>query len=121
MKYLLGFFFFMHGLIHAGYFSIPNDPKYPMTADKSWLVTKMNLPIATVKPIIVGLAVVAFVGFILVALSYLGWLVPNDWFKNLTIVSAIASLAVIILTWNTWFVVGALIDVAILYFILFKK
>ena len=54
------------------------------------------------------------------ALALLGWLVPNDWWRALAIVSAIISLVAIALYWNAFIYlfphkVGAIgVNVAIL-------
>lgn len=42
---LIGLFLIVHGLIHALYFA-PPDPDFPMTAGKSWLVTRAGLSLS---------------------------------------------------------------------------
>jgi hypothetical protein len=64
------------------------------------------------------LAVVSLVGFVLLALSVWGLLVPASWFEPLAIGAVAASLLLIAITWNRQFVFGVAIDLAILYWAL---
>ena len=114
LKVLLGLLLVVHGLIHLVYFAPANDPKFPMTAGKSWLVTSRGLPIEAVRRLVAVLAVTAAVAFCLLALSYFGLLVPTNWFTPLAVVAALASLLLIAVTWNVQFMVGVAIDVAVL-------
>ena len=118
LRVLLGLFLVVHGLIHLVYFAPTDDPKFPMTAGKSWLVTSAGLRIGTVRAIVAVLAVLSAVGFCLLALSYFGLLVPTGWFTPLAVIAAAASLALIVVTWNVQFIVGVAIDLAILYWAL---
>jgi len=117
IKVLVGLFLIAHGLVHALYF-VPPEPDYPMTAGKSWLVTRVGLSLSVVKPVVIALVVVALIGFILLALSHWGLLVPASWFKTLALISAVASLLLIALTWDKWFVFAVLINIGILYWAL---
>lgn len=117
VRVLVGLFLILHGLVHALYF-VPPELDYPMTAGKSWLVTQAGLSLSIMKPVVVALVVVAMIGFALLALSHWGLLVPAGWFKTLAVISAGASLLLIALTWDKWFVFGALIDIGILYWAL---
>ena len=118
LKVLLGLLLVVHGLIHLVYFAPANDPKFPMTAGKSWLVTSRGLRIEVVRRLVAVLAVTATVAFCLLALSYFGLLVPTSWFTPLAVAAASASLLLIAVTWNVQFIVGVAIDVAILYWAL---
>jgi hypothetical protein len=116
-KVLVGLFLIAHGLVHALYFA-PAEPDYPMTAAKSWLVTRVGLGLQVVRPLVAVLAVAALAGFGLLALSHWGLLVPAAWFKALATVSALLSLLLIAVTWDKSFVVGTLINVGVLYWAL---
>ena len=48
VKVLVGLFLVAHGLVHLLYFLPSDDPKYPMTADKSWLVTRLGVSLRVV-------------------------------------------------------------------------
>ena len=115
---IVGVFLIAHGLVHALYFVKSDDPAFPMTAARSWLVTRAGIPLRPVRVMVACLAVGALIGFCLLALSYWGFLVPAEWFTGLALVSATLSLLLIAVTWNVQFVVGVAINVAIIYWAL---
>ena len=115
---LLGLFLVVHGLVHLLYFVSTDDPKYPMTASKSWLVGRVGIDLDTVRLLVAALVIIATVGFILLALSHWGLLVPAGWLKALAVIAVSASLLLIAVTWNYQFVVGIAIDFGILYWAL---
>lgn len=121
MKYLLAFFYFMHGIIHLGFVSPapkqePGAPEYPFTIAKSWL----GLPEAFLKPTGTFLTVLVTIGFILVSMGILGFLVPQGWVKPVAIVSAIASLILVFIFWHNWFVAAPILNLIILYWFIFR-
>jgi hypothetical protein len=118
VKALLGVFLIAHGLVHLLYFVPADDLKYPMTAERSWLVTRLGVPLRVVRPVVAGLALVGAVGFVLLALSYWGLLVPTSWFPMLAVISAGASLLLVFATWNIQFIFSVIINAAILYWAL---
>jgi hypothetical protein len=113
-----GLFLIAHGLVHLVYFAPSDDPDFPMTAGKSWLVTGAGMSLGTIRGVVAVLAIVSLVGFVLLALSFWGLLVPAAWFEPLAIVAVAASLLLIAITWNRQFVFGVAIDVVILYWAL---
>jgi hypothetical protein len=115
---LVGLFLIAHGLVHGLYFVSTDDPKYPMTAAKSWLVTRARVPLPVIRVLVSVLSVIAILGFVLLALSYWNLLVPSEWFTGLALASATTSLLLIAVTWNNQFVIGLAIDVAIIYWAL---
>ena len=114
LKILAGLFLVAHGLVHLMYFVPADDAKYPMTAAKSWLVTRAGASLQVVQVVVAVLATVAAVGFVLLALSFWGLVVPTSWFQTIAVVSVVASMLLIIITWSNTFVVAVLIDAAIL-------
>lgn len=123
MKLLFGLFLIIHGLIHGAYLTADyvKDSAYPFSVDKSWLITKYGINAVLIKPMVFGLVLLSLVGFILAGFSYLGWVVPRDWFSQIVIFSSFASLILMFVTWNNYFIVGALIDVAIIIAVLSSK
>ena len=117
LNVLIAVFLVAHGLVHGLYF-VPPEPDFPMTAGKSWLVTRVGLSLSAIRPLVAVLAVAGMVGFVLLALSHWGLLVPAGWFKALATVSAVASLLLVAITWNKSFVFSVLINVGILYWAL---
>jgi hypothetical protein len=119
MNALLGFFFILHGLVHAGYLTPkPNDPNYPFTFDDGWFASMAGEPARVVGYI---LAAVTVLSFIVAGLAMMG--VPGlDWMlKWAVVVGSVASLALLLLFWHTWLVLGVAIDVVLLYGIFFLK
>jgi hypothetical protein len=122
VKYLLGLFFIVHGLIHLSFVSpqppvTPGAPTWPFSITHSWL----GLPANILKSLGITLAIISAIGFFLVGLSYLGIIVPTEWFRALALVSAVCSFILIATFWNNWFVVGILIDVVIIAWLAFLK
>jgi hypothetical protein len=117
LNVLAGVFLIAHGLVHLLYFA-PAEPDYPMTAGKSWLVTRAGVPLAIVRPLVAVLAVAAMAGFCLLALSHWRLLVPAGWFDVLATGAASVSLLLIAATWHRSFVFGVIINAGILYWAL---
>lgn len=119
MKYLFGLFLLVHGLIHLSFIQPepkvqPGAPAWPFDITTSWV----GLPSEILKPIGILLTIVAAVGFALAALGTIGILIPTEWLKLIVIVSSVVSLLLIGLFWNNWFVVGPLIDIALIIYFL---
>jgi hypothetical protein len=120
MKYVFGIFLILHALIHAGYFApaIPADPNAktqppPFSFDKSWLIHYLGLHGKAVKIIGMTCVLVALIGFILAGLGVMGVPFLADNWQIMAIISAFASLIVIIASWDKWFVGAVLINVLI--------
>lgn len=110
----LGLLLVAHGLVHLLYFVPSEDPKYPMTAEKSWLVTRAGLSLQVVGPLVAALAIASTVGFIALALSYWGLVVPEAGFQGIAVVSVTMSMLLVAITWNNQFVFAVLINAAII-------
>lgn len=119
LKTLAGLFLIAHGLVHLVYFApAEDDPNFPMTAGKSWLVTRAGVSLDVISPVVAVLAVASAVGFVLLALSHFGFLVPHAWFAPIGVVSTALSLLLIAVTFNIQFVVGIAINAAVIYWAL---
>lgn len=128
MKILFGLLLIAHGLVHAGLTPapIPNDPEskpgaFFTASSRSWLLPQLGLNASTVQWIGIVLVALATLGFVLAGLGVLG--VPGltlVW-RPLTIVSSCLSLLLLILFWHPWIIVGALIDVGILFTLVWAK
>lgn len=104
-----------HGLIHLGYVSpSPADPNYPFRLNQSWLISSIGMDAAGVRTLGTGLTILTVIGFVLVGLSTAGFIVPQGWWLSLTVVSAILSLALLIIFWHPWLVIGIVIDLVLL-------
>ena len=65
----------------------------------SWLLTDLMGETAA-RFINVTLFAAALIGFLGAALGLMGWGVPHDWWRTLAVVSAVISLAAVVLYWN---------------------
>lgn len=112
-KFIIGAFLAFHGLIHLGYLTPAptTDPNYPFRLNKSWLITSLSLGEPMVRLLGIVFSIIAVVGFVLAGLAAIGIIVPPQLGLSLTVTSAIASLALLILFWHPWLVLGVAIDV----------
>jgi hypothetical protein len=115
---IVAIFLILHGLVHAILAMVPN-PKEPGSGfatffSQSWLLSGLGLPQSAGRSIAILLAAIATIGFIAAGLALLNILVPFDWWRSLAIASAVVSLLLLVVFWNTYLIVGILIDVTIL-------
>ena len=119
---LVGGFLIAHGLIHASYAS-PAPPSGPVTwpfdLTRSWLLSSLGL-IAIAKPLGTLLWILATIGFVGSGLGFVGVSFLHEWWRALVLVSAIASLALLILFWHPMIVLGIVIDGMLIAVVLSK-
>ena len=120
---IVAIFLILHGLVHAILAMVPN-PNEPEAGfatffSQSWLLSGLGLPESVGRPIAIFLAAVATIGFIAAGLALLNILVPFEWWRTLAIASAVVSLLLLVVFWNTYLIVGILIDIAILATLIF--
>jgi hypothetical protein len=118
VKTIVAIFLILHGLVHVILAMVP-DPNEPGAGfatffSQSWLLNGLGLSPSAGRPIAIILAVIATIGFVTAGLALLGFMVPFDWWRSLAIFSAVVSLLLLVVFWNTYLIVGILIDVAIL-------
>ena len=95
-----------HGLIHLLY--LANDVR-EFSFERSWLI-----PESARRPLALVLIAATVAAFAVLALAV--WGVPGlsaAW-PVLTVVACLLSMALLILFWNTWLMVGFAIDIALL-------
>ena len=121
----MAIFIILHGLTHSILAMVPN-PKAsePVFATffpgfGSWLFT--GLSESASKTIAILLSAIATLGFVAAGLALLGALVPFDWWRALAIASAVVSLLLVAIFWDTYLIVGLLIDLAVLATLLFTQ
>lgn len=96
---------FLHGLAHGGVLvalfaqsrGIDTGTWQPA---QSWLFPSLTASTATIIASIFWL--VSLIGFIVVALSFWGLLIPGDMWRQLAVASAIVSILGIVLFFRTW-------------------
>ena len=119
VRLLLAGLLLAHAAIHAGFVSKrppekPGAPPWPFDLGRSWLLARLGAPAGTVR--VLGLALVAATigGFALAALATLGILPAGAWGATVA-VGSIASLALLLVGFHPWLVVGVAIDVLLLW------
>lgn len=124
MKILFGLFLIAHALIHLSFISPkppqqPGAPEWPFDITKSWLMPSADINF--LKTVGIVLTLVATLGFVASGLAWFGFPVFKDYWSVLIAVSSISSLVLIVLFWKNWFVMGPIIDLALLYLVYFKN
>ena len=110
LKVVIGVLLAAHGLVHLLYFvTNADDPKWPFTLDRSWL-----LPETARRPVAVVLVAVTILGFVLLGLAVAGVPGLGAIWPVLAVVAAVASLLTLLVFWNAQLVAGIAIDVAVL-------
>ena len=110
LRVAVGFFLIAHGLVHLLYLvTKEDDPGWPFTLDKSWLV-----PDAVRRPAGIVLLAATVAAFALLGLAV--WGVPglSGAWPVIAIVSATLSLALLVAFWNSHLFWGIGIDVALI-------
>jgi hypothetical protein len=125
VKTIVAVVFILHGLVHAVLAAVPN-PNIPEAGfatffSQSWLLSRLGLSESAGKPIAIILAAIATLGFIAAGLGLLDILVPFDWWSALAVVSAAVSLLLLVVFWNSYLIVGLIIDVAVLVTVIFTN
>lgn len=123
MRILFGLFLLAHGLIHASYVApsppaTAGGPEWPFDMARSWLVTGLGLDAGAVRLLGSGLMGMVVVGFALAAASWLGLVVPRDWWPWLTIGGAVASALMLAAFFHPMLVIGFAIDATLLWLVL---
>ena len=123
MKYLAALFLAAHGLIHASYLTpappaTAGGPEWPFHMSRSWAVTAIGIDAGIVRAIGAALVVAVVIGFVLAALSWLGWVVPAEWWPALAGASSVASVLVLSLFFHPWILLGFAIDAVILWLVI---
>ena len=118
-RILIGVLLVLHGLIHGVLAVIPNpDAAEPAVATffSEWAVSWLRDRLAggSLQLMAIALAVVAGVGFLAAGLAMFDFLLPHDWWQALAIASSVVSLALCLLFWNAYLIVGPVVAVGII-------
>lgn len=125
LRTIIAIFVILHGLVHAILAMVPNPRAATpvlgtfFSGFGSWLFT--GLSETNGQKIATTLAIIATIGFVASSLAFLDVLVPFDWWRALAIAAAVVSLSLLIMFWDMYLIVGALIDVAVLLTLCFTK
>ncbi|MGZ8515510.1 MAG: hypothetical protein ACXWXA_10765 [Candidatus Limnocylindrales bacterium] len=118
-RLLLAGFLLGHAAIHAGFLSPrPPDtvtgPPWPFDLGRSWLLTPIGAPPEALRAVGIALFAATLVGFSLAALAALGFLPVTLWQWG-TVIGAAASLAMLVVFFHPWLLVGIAIDLVALW------
>ena len=118
-KLLIAGFLLAHGAIHAGFISprpplTAGGPPWPFELARSWLLSPMGFDAETTRLVGLALAAVTLAGFAAAALGVVGALPIGVWFPSIFL-AAISSLALLVLFFHPWLVLGIVIDLVLLW------
>jgi hypothetical protein len=119
LRNVIGVLLLLHGVIHGILAVTPNpDAPKPVAATffsqwaRPWLQSALSAK--TVQTVSIVLAVVAGLGFLAAGLAMFDVMVPHDWWRGLSIGSSVVSLALCVLYWHSYLVVGPAVAVGII-------
>ncbi len=120
---IIGIVLIAHGIGHVlGYFPIFGWASVDGWTGESWLLTA-PIGVAGANAIALVLWTIPMVGFTLAGLGVLGIAVPTTWIRPLAVVSAVVSIAGIVLFWHAFPTmtnrIGAIaVDIVVLWAVL---
>lgn len=128
LKYALAIFLIAHGLVHAGLTAAPNPADsnakpgaFFTAAERSWLLPRLGFSPSLIQWAGILLVALATLGFVLAGLGVFGVAGLGAIWRTAAVVSAGASLLLLVLFWHSWLLVGVLINVGILAALLWAK
>jgi hypothetical protein len=108
-----------HGLIHAGFVAgrpaaTADGPAWPFELARSWVLTPLGVPGDAIRIVGVGLVIAAIVAFALAGLVVAG-ILPAALWPALAMTGAAASLAVLLVFFHPWLILGVAIDLVVIW------
>jgi hypothetical protein len=121
-RLLLTGFLLAHALIHLGFISpapraTAGGPAWPFVMDRSWVLAPLGLGPDTARVLGTALVALTIAGFAVAALVALGILPGALWAPSVA-VGAGASMAVLVLFFHPWLILGVGIDLGLLWVVL---
>jgi len=118
-RLLLAGFLLAHGAIHASFLSPrpppgAGGPAWPFELARSWVLTPLGVKPGTTRLLAMALVAATIGSFALAALTTVG-LTSADLWGPATAVAAVASVALLVLFFHPWLVLGVLIDLGLLW------
>ena len=132
LKYLIAVILMGHGLIvgaqslgNVGGSSQSPNPAWlswwPTTLGRSWFLTTLKLEGTFIDKVFGLFWLASGLCIVAAALGVLGFIIPNTLWRTLAIYGASGSLILLLLYLHPFFIVGILVDVAILVALLWAK
>jgi hypothetical protein len=124
-RFLLAAFLLGHAAIHTGFLSprppaTVSGPPWPFALDSSWALTAVGIDAPVTRLLGMALVVTTLGGFVLAAVAGLGVLPASVW-PGAAAVGAIASMALLLLFFHPWLILGLAIDVVLLWAVLVAR
>jgi hypothetical protein len=112
MRVLVGLFLVAHGLVHLLYLAPrpADDPKYPFVPETRWLPRATGMAPGAAKAVAGVLAVLTAVAFALAGVAL--WFDAGVW-ETAAVAGSIVSLALMLLFFHRWLLIGIAIDLGI--------
>jgi hypothetical protein len=102
LRLIIAGILFIHGIGHVlGIMAALNLSNVKGWSSRSWLLTGLIGEKAS-RVISFLLFLAALVGFVGAALALMGWLLPHEWWRSLSVISAAISLVALGLFWNAF-------------------
>jgi len=127
LRIIIGLVLIVHGIGHCmAFFPALNITSTEHWHHRSWVLTPLIGDTAS-RVLSIVLFGAAMIGFLAAGLGLFGWLVPHDWWRSLSIVSAVISLVALALFWNSFAAlfpnkIGAIaVNVAVLWGLLISN
>jgi hypothetical protein len=122
LKLFLAAFLFLHGALHVSYLAprppaTPGGPDWPFTLERSWLLTASSVAPELTRMLGITLVVVTLAAFTVAAAAMLGIIPGGLWPVGIAL-GAGSSLALLVLFFHPWLVIGVVIDLALLVVVL---
>ena len=111
-----------HGAIHASFLSprpsaTAGGPAWPFDLARSWVLTPLGIQPQMMRLLGTALVIATIGVFALAALATTG-LLPTDLWGPASAAGAVASLALLVLFFHPWLVLGLAIDLGLLWAVL---
>ncbi|MGB3717288.1 MAG: hypothetical protein WA996_22930 [Candidatus Promineifilaceae bacterium] len=95
LRFIIAAVFFVHGLGNVlGIMAALQLSTLDSWSSRSWLLTGLIGDTAS-RVISFVLFLAALIGFVRAALALMGWLLPHEWWRSMSVVSALISIAVL--------------------------
>ena len=118
-KFLVVAFLLAHAAIHASFLApapaaTATGPQWPFDLGRSWALSPLGLEASIVRAVGVGLVAAVFAAYGVAILSVIG-ILPRDVAVAAVAAGSLASMAVLALYFNVWFVTGLAIDLVLIW------
>ncbi|HEX2470015.1 MAG TPA: hypothetical protein VHK05_05450 [Candidatus Limnocylindrales bacterium] len=125
LNLFLAAFLFLHGALHVSYLAprppaTPGGPDWPFTLERSWLLTASSVAPELTRMLGIALVVVTLAAFTVAAAAMLGIIPGGLWPVGIAL-GAGSSLALLVLFFHPWLVIGVVIDLALLVVVLLAR